>query len=184
MIHSVRQVLREATAVCHRRVDDAFAGFDLSDTDSYGAFLAAHARVLPSAEEAIGRTLWVGFAPRMPLLLTDLAELRLHPPASLPLRPMGLSARWGTLYVLEGSRLGGSMLAGRVKAGMPVHYLSAGHACGSWQAFQAALESAATELGVNRTAWLEGAVEAAAALFRLFEQAAALELANSSNCQD
>jgi heme oxygenase len=175
-MHAVRQLLREATGACHKQVDAAFADFDLTDAGSYRAFLAAHARVLPAAEQAIGRTLWNGWMPRAPILLVDLAELGIDPPAAFSLPSMELSERWGALYVLEGSRLGGVMLAGRVGSGLPVRYLSAGHGSGSWQAFQVALEAAVPEGGLEKTMWLDKAVVAATTIFGLFEQAAALEL--------
>ena len=43
--------LRSATGGDHDRVDTAYGDFDLTAPDSYRAFLHAHARALPAAEE-------------------------------------------------------------------------------------------------------------------------------------
>lgn len=172
-MNPVRQILRAATARHHQRVDAAFAGFDLTDAGSYRAFLSAHARVLPTVENAIGLP-WTGWTRRAPLLLRDLSDLGvLPPPLAKNLPKMEPAAQWGCLYVLEGSRLGGSMLARRVGAELPRRYLSAGHTDGSWQAFQDALEAAA-EPAV--AAWIDIAAAAARSVFEMFEDSARLEL--------
>ena len=56
--------------------------------------------------------------------------------------PAGEAAAWGMLYVLEGSRLGGAMLAERVGPGLPRSYLSARHQPGDWRGFLAVMETA------------------------------------------
>lgn len=174
-----RQALRQLTARHHERVDAVFAGFDLSDGDSYRHFLMAHARVLPRAEEAI-QLPWAGWTRRAPLLAQDLADLG-GTPELLPQVPALTepSAQWGGLYVLEGSRLGGAVLARRVADGFPRRYLSASHSDGGWRAFQDALEAAAAEAGA---AWLDSAIAAAQALFESFEAAARLELGHVRGC--
>jgi heme oxygenase len=172
----VRQILRTATARHHERVDTAFAAFDLGDAVSYRAFLSAHARVLPAAEHAIDLP-WDGWMRRTPLLLRDLADLGAAPkppPNGLPL--LEPAAQWGCLYVLEGSRLGGAILAERVGSGFPRRYLSAGHGDGSWRAFLVALAAAGSADG----AWIDAAVAAARSVFELFEDAARLELGHVS----
>ncbi|HEX4506770.1 MAG TPA: biliverdin-producing heme oxygenase [Alphaproteobacteria bacterium] len=172
-MNQIRQILRTATARHHERVDAAFAGFDLRDAGSYRCFLSAHARVLPGAENAIHLP-WDGWTRRAPLLLRDLSDLGAAPePSPANLSMTEPAAQWGCLYVLEGSRLGGSVLAQRVVAGLPTRYLSAGHTGGSWRIFQTALEAAA---GPAETAWIEAAVAAARSVFELFEEAARLEL--------
>ncbi len=80
--------------------------------------------------------------------------------------------RWGLLYALEGSRLGGAVLARRVDASLPTAYLSAVHEKGGWIAFQAALDEAGQTGG---DAWTDAATRGALAAFGLFERAAMAE---------
>ena len=148
-------------------MDAAFAGHDLADRDSYGAFLIAHARALLPLESALdGAALWPEWQPRGDLLRADLATLGLDVPPAMAVEPGSVAARWGLLYVLEGSRLGGAMLARLVGAGLPVAYLAAAHRDGSWGRFGDAIESAAGDADW-RAAALDGAVRG----FTLFEQA-------------
>lgn len=161
----VRLALREATMANHQRVDDLFSRFSFDNAGSYAAFLKAHARALAPLE-ALARPA----SPRLPLLAQDLAALGQALPD--PLRMEGSaheSFRWGALYTLEGSRLGGAMLARRVAPGLPRAYLSAVHGHGGWLAFQQSLE-AASENGDED--WIEGAIRGAEAAFALFAAAA------------
>lgn len=182
-MNQARHILREATAQHHERVDAAFAGFDLADAGSYLGFLSAHARVLPAAENSVSLG-WDRWRKRTPLLLQDLADLGAEPLGGAPdclLEDLNLAepaAHWGVLYVLEGSRLGGSVLAEQVGAGFPRRYLSAGHTGGSWRAFQEALEAAASPIAGRPVdgGWMEPAVAAARSLFERFESAAHQEL--------
>jgi heme oxygenase len=172
-LNQARHTLRAATAQNHKRVDAAFAAFDLDNADSYRRFLSAHARVLIWAEDAI-HVDWSGWTRRAPLILQDLADLGVSP--SFPRSDLSLrepAAQWGGLYVLEGSRLGGAMLAQRVGGGLPRRYLSAGHSGGSWKVFQDALETAALPAD---TTWMDAAIGAAQSVFELFEDSARLEL--------
>lgn len=160
-----RQALREATMTSHERVDALFADFALDTPQDYAAFLSAHGRAL-SALEPAARPDQI----RMPLLAQDLAALDAPLPPPLPLDVQGSDGfRWGMLYALEGSRLGGAFLARRVGAGLPHAYLSAAHGKGEWLAFQRALDGAAAEGGEG---WLEDAVQGALAAFALFATAA------------
>lgn len=172
-MNPVRQKLREATAAHHQRVDDAFAAFDLASPAQYGRFLRAHARVLPAMERAVDpAALWSGWRPRAPLLLDDLARLGVDQADPMPIPAPDLPERWGLLYVMEGSRLGGAMLSRRVPPALPSRYLSAGHVDGSWQAFQSALEGAGEGRGNQ---WLDAAIEGTRRGFDLFGRAAASE---------
>jgi heme oxygenase (biliverdin-IX-beta and delta-forming) len=161
-----RQALRDATMQGHQRVDALFADFALDSEGGYRAFLTAHGRALSALEPAARPN-----RPRLPLLAQDLAALGATLPQPLPLRAaMGEGYRWGLLYALEGSRLGGAVLARQVGRGLPHSYLSAIHEKGEWLAFQRALESAAAEGGEG---WLEDAVQGALAAFALFAAAGA-----------
>jgi heme oxygenase (biliverdin-IX-beta and delta-forming) len=138
---NAHQTLRAATAADHLAVDSAFAAFDLRRMPSYGRFLVAHARVLPVVEEALAET-GIAHRPRWPALLGDLTELGILPPP--PIEPL-LSSRaglYGALYVVEGSRLGGALLARSVAPGMPKAYLSAAHERGEWRATLATIDVA------------------------------------------
>jgi len=160
--------LRAATAADHDRVDALFAGRDLADRDDYRRFLVAHARALPAAEAALAT--WENlpdWRPRTPLLAADLADLDAPRPDPLPFTPpAGTAAGWGTLYVVEGSRLGGVMLARRIGADLPGRYLGAAHRPGEWRALLTGLEAAA-----DGPAWLEAAATAARATFALYARA-------------
>lgn len=160
-----RLALREATMDDHRRVDDLFAGFSLSSSDDYAAFLKAHAMALGALEPAAKVT-----SPRFPLLASDLAELKENAPPSLPQPAVASEAfRWGLLYALEGSRLGGAMLARQVRADLPSAYLSAAHGKGEWKALQIDMDKAAAQGGAE---WVDDAIAGARAAFTIFGQAA------------
>jgi len=167
---SARTALRASTADKHDAVDTAFGRFDLSDPGAYGAFLTAHARALPAVERVLGacRTL-PAFAPRTDALRADLAALGLPMPDPLPLAPPeDDAAAFGALYVIEGSRLGGAMLAKQIPAGLPRDYLSAVHQPGGWRAFGDVLDRAEKAGGPG---WIDRAVAAAEATFDLYAEA-------------
>lgn len=165
------EALRGATRAAHEQVDAAFGRFAMDSVAGYRAFLIAHARALPTAE-AVMRTLPFArtLAPRTPLLAADLGEMGVAMPPPLPLPDPaagdGAARAWGTLYVVEGSRLGGALLAKSVPAGMPARYLNAVHAAGQWRAIRAAIDAA----DVDRTAM----VRAALACFDLYARGATM----------
>ncbi len=166
----VRQALREATMAGHQRVDDLFSRFALDTPESYGAFLKAHARALAPLE-AMARP----DAARLPKLAQDLTALGEPMPEGLSIHESDSDAfRWGALYALEGSRLGGSVLVRRVPDDLPRAYLSAVHGKGEWQAFQQSLDAAAEGEGDD---WIGEAVQGAQAAFALFAAAASGEQA-------
>lgn len=161
--------LRDATRAEHDRVDMGFSRFALADARSYGAFLSAHARALAPLEAAARPD-----APRMALLARDLEEMDLPLPAPLTLFETGGDAfRWGLLYALEGSRLGGAMLARQVGSGLPTAYLSATHDRGGWLAFQARLDDAADQAALaGDVRWQPEVLRGALAAFDIFARAA------------
>jgi heme oxygenase len=168
---SARAALRAATAAKHDAVDAAFRRFDLTDRASYGQFLTAHARALPAVEQALRSVPGLpAFEPRSRLLRDDLAALGLAMPAPPPLAPPESgAAAFGALYVIEGSRLGGAMLARQVPDGLPHAYLSATHAPGAWRDFGELLDRAAHAFGPG---WIDRAIVAAEATFDLYAEAA------------
>jgi heme oxygenase len=174
-MHEARRTLRDATRSHHDRVDAAFGDFDLGERGAYTAFLSAHsAAVVPSEAMIATADLWNGWTPRSAALIADLAELGAAPAPAMPLVPPATTAElWGMIYVLEGSRLGGVVLAERVGPGLPRRYLESRHVDGGWRAFQAALEAARNAGDAD---WLPSAVRGAEAAFTAFETAARLTL--------
>jgi heme oxygenase len=119
-----------------------------------------------------GKALWPEWQSRGGYLRGDLAALGLPVPLDEPAAaapPMTDAARWGLLYVLEGSRLGGAMLARRVPPGLSHAYLGAAHRDGSWGRFGDAIEAAGAAGG---PAWRTEALAGATHGFALFEAAA------------
>lgn len=164
-VSGVREALRTATSGNHHRVDALFSRYQLDLQSDYGAFLTAHARALGALESVA-----LPASPRLPLLADDLAAMDMAMPAPLFLAdPDRDGYRWGLLYALEGSRLGGAVLARQVAPGLPRAYLSAVHDRGGWVKFQHALDQAGAEGGEG---WLDDAVQGAQAAFALFAQAA------------
>lgn len=169
-------MMRASTRADHDLVDALFGTFDLGSAPSYGAMLRAHAGALLPIEDWLatgGISLW---EPRGTALRADLAALGIPAPETEPLRWAGdESAYWGTAYVLEGSRLGGAVIARRLQPGLPCAYLGHVHAPGHWRAFLAALDERAMAGGAL---WQADAVAAAQRTFDAFARAARSE-ANS-----
>jgi len=165
--HSVRFHLRAGTAAAHERVDAAFGAQDLADPAAYAAFLTAHARVVLPLEAVLeAGALWSEWQARGGLLRADLAMLGQTVPGGVAMTVATAAERWGLLYVLEGSRLGGAMLARQVGAGLPAAYLGAVHGAGSWARFGDAIEAA--DGGAD---WRAAALAGALRGFALFERA-------------
>jgi heme oxygenase len=123
---TLRLRLRAATAPRHERVDAAFSAFQLDRLDGYRAFLRAHAQVVGPLEivlEAAGIESMINDWPqrrRRQALFEDLQVLGSAPPPPLPpLPPPSSGWCWGAAYVMEGSRLGGRVLARRVAEANP-----------------------------------------------------------------
>ena len=168
---SALAMLRSHTKHHHDRVDEAFSSFDLCDEDNYRAFLTSHSRVLPSLELIMASQKSLPHVrPRSPLLAADLAAMgQPMPSPMLYAGSTGGAAGWGILYVVEGSRLGGGLLATRVGDWLPNSYLSALHEPGEWRAVGQAIEDQASQHG---TSWITDAVKAARACFDLYQCAA------------
>jgi heme oxygenase len=172
---SVRVALRAATADEHTRLDAMFGRFDLGNPLAYPRFLRAHARALAPIEAAIAAVLGLeGWRLRTPLIVADLVALGEVLPPSLPLLVPNGARLWGMRYVVEGSRLGGALLARSVGAGLPSAYLGARHGAGEWRRFLDELERAAAGGG---EAWRDEAIAGAREAFALFAAGAAQEMA-------
>jgi heme oxygenase len=166
---SAVQNLRAATAADHEAVDSAFGETDFGDSAAYGRFLTAHALALPAVEAVLeGFPALPPLRPRTPLIETDLRTLGIAVPSPLPFpAPATVAAAFGTAYVIEGSRLGGGMLAKRVGPDLPTAYLSETHLSGEWRGFLAALDRAA-----EGEEWIADMTAAAQATFDLYRKAA------------
>ena len=147
---TLRNQLRSATAAQHERVDAAFSAYRLDQPEGYRAFLQAHAQVLIPLEielEQAGIETMLDDWPlrcRRQALLADLKALGCAEP---PLTPAGMAPSpgwsWGAAYVIEGSRLGGRVLARRVadaNPSAPLRYLNHGSATPLWPSFLQKLE--------------------------------------------
>lgn len=153
-------MLRAATATLHAEVDARFSGPFGTDRNAYEAFLAALAQAVLPLERAleqggVGRLLpdWTDRR-RSEALKQDLGVLGVAVPPPADVSVTTDEARlFGRLYVLEGSRLGGKLLARRAaESGDPqvraaTHYL--GHGVGSdfWRSFLQRLETSEAVLG-------------------------------------
>ncbi|NEJ91122.1 biliverdin-producing heme oxygenase [Rhizobium leguminosarum] len=172
----LRSALRAQTADCHAAVDTLFGSFNLSRTQYYKAFLRAHARVVPSVEHAlekggIGRLLpdWPERR-RTHLLAADIQELDDRLPALLPQLALRCEAAvWGAAYVLEGSKLGGALLAKAVPDHLPSSYLSPQGPKGAMRLFMDRLDASKVDDP-------GAAVAAARGVFDLFLKAGQVEL--------
>lgn len=172
----LRQTLRAGTSDDHRVVDAAFARFDLGKAADYAAFLSAHARVLAAAETALEQAGIERIIPDWPerrrreKLADDLAVLGVARPAPLPCPAFSSDDEiLGAAYVLEGSKLGGAMLAKQVPEHLPSAYLS-------WQGPKGAMKTFMDRLDAAEPEDEARALAAAKSVFALFRQAAELEL--------
>lgn len=165
------RALRDGTRGSHDAVDAVFGAFDLSDPASYAAFLAAHAAVLLPYEAALEAGGIERLVPDWPerqrsaAIVADLAALS-HPlPAAAAVAPLtGAGAVLGAAYVLEGSRLGGRMLARQVAPALPRAYLDADQPTGGWSRLLARMDTV-----LYHPDRLAEAVDSARTVFASFE---------------
>ncbi|OAX53450.1 biliverdin-producing heme oxygenase [Xanthomonas graminis] len=181
------RLLREATAQQHLAVEQLPAMrallHDSLSVPDYVQVLRRHHAVLAGWEQresawlhASGDADW-RYQPRSPLLEQDLAVLRATPPLPAPAPPAPDACNcWGMLYVVEGSRLGGRLIARRLRqtladAAPALTYFELGHtdaAC--WRRFQQRLEQA-----LPTPQSRQAAVDGARAMFAHFHTHFALE---------
>ena len=148
--------LKAATNAAHEAVDRHYSRFDLADPQGYREFLSAHAAIMPHCEAVLDASGIAALLPdweerrRTPALLADLAALDCTIALSdLAATPLAAPETWGMLYVLEGSRLGGAVLAGRVRANpdercrAATGYLRHGRGAKLWPKFLVAFDSKA-----------------------------------------
>jgi heme oxygenase len=155
---AIRSLLKEATAADHERLDSLLAVLDLQALAGYRRFLEINASALIPLERAlvaggVNELLpdWKRRA-RTEAMLADLAALD---GTARPLAQPNLDSRFdllGTLYVLEGSRLGAAYLIKNVKRSADPRvshataYLGHGDGLKLWPSFVGLLEAYADEL--------------------------------------
>jgi heme oxygenase len=176
----LRDRLREATAAAHHDLDAEFATFDLTSRNDYRRFLEANAAALLPLEAALERAgvsrLFSDWPERSrrDAIATDLARLGGAIRPMDDIAPLGRDGVLGTMYVLEGSRLGAKYLLRMIaRSADPLiadsrAYL--GHGAGSplWRSFLANLERAVVS-GHGEAEAIAGARQA----FAMFAEAAA-----------
>lgn len=170
---SARSVLRAATASAHERVDRAFGAFDLRDRDGYRRFLVAQAGPLLTAEAAVDAFDLLALLPdwperrRAPLIRADLADFGAATPSPEPFDLRSDAAALGVIYVLEGSRLGGAMLARNVPMDLPARFIRCAPAPKRWRGLIELLDQHLVTPDQH-----EVAADAARAVFDLFWRSA------------
>lgn len=103
--------LRAATAAAHEELDRRL-GFDRCDRDRYVTFLRASSAVVAPLELALARWLGPDEISRASALRADLEALGATPAPPAPVPELrSLAEAMGAAYVVEGSALGGSVLA-------------------------------------------------------------------------
>lgn len=150
-----RALLREATRPLHEMLDAMARGRDLRERTEYAALLLEHAAALAPLETRLELSDVESVLPdwkkrrRRAALGADLAGLgHAFPVFEAPGTPFTRDEVFGTLYVLEGARLGGDVMARLVAGSMSAavrsnaRYLTHGRASGLWTGFLARLEAA------------------------------------------
>jgi len=172
----LRERLRDATAAAHRELDAQLSSFDLTVLTGYRRFLQASAGALLPLEAALVAAGVTDIFPDWPerarsaAIAADLGRLGSAAPSPVSVLPLTPGGLLGTMYVLEGSRLGAKFLLKEVaeaadpRISAATLYLRHGAGQRLWQSFLAKLESEACD---------EVEVIAAARMaFAAFEQAA------------
>lgn len=175
---NLRDRLREATAQAHEQLDRRMGALDLQTLGGYREFLEVNAAALLPLEEAleasgVARLFpdWLNRA-RRSAIVADLAALggEARPLPAVELFDQG--GVLGTMYVLEGSRLGARYLLKTVRQSNDpavlgaTAYLSHGEGAHLWQSLLARLGS--FDLAPAEEA---SAIDAARRAFALFDQA-------------
>jgi heme oxygenase len=177
---TIRSLLKEATAPDHERLDGLLAAFDLQTLAGYRRFLEINAAALIPLERALVEGDVDELLPdwerrtRSEAMRADLAATGGR---TRPLTQPQFDSTFdllGTLYVLEGSRLGAAYLIKHVKRSTDPRVSNAtaylGHGAGLelWPSFIALLENYADELADP-----EAIVQPAKRAFELFAEAVA-----------
>ncbi|AWL99804.1 biliverdin-producing heme oxygenase [Bradyrhizobium amphicarpaeae] len=173
----LRERLRDATSAAHRELDSQLSAFDLTDFSGYRRFLQASAGALLPLEAALAEAGVARIFPDWPerarsaAIVADLGRLGSAVLATVSVPPMTRSSVLGTMYVLEGSRLGAKFLLKAVadaadpRIGGATAYLRHGTGQRLWHSFLSKLEA-------EDTCDEDEAIRAARGAFAAFERAA------------
>jgi len=179
----IRTRLRQATAETHAQLDEQFGKFDLRRRSDYRGFLEASAAALLPLEDAVVQAGVEHIFPdwavrsRRQAVLEDIARIGgvVHPLAA-PAK-LNFGQVLGTMYVLEGSRLGAQILLKRVSQSTDpmvratTGYLGHGTGQHLWRSFLVMLERHGATL--KRTLSSEkDVINGAHQAFAMFAQAA------------
>lgn len=177
---SAHAYLRVVTRAAHDQIDSLLSGFDLGDRARYAQFLTVQAAAFLPIEQALDEAGVKALVPdwldrrRSHLLRDDLDSLNTAvPPIVTPPPFTSPDDIFGGLYVLEGSRLGGTMLSRSVGPGLPQRFLGAALPPGGWKGLIALLEQHLTS-DVQR----ERAGKSAILAFDCFFRAATISVAS------
>lgn len=175
-----RQRLQQSTVEAHAKIDNLFAALDLRIRADYCRFLEANAAALLPLEDGLVEGGVERLFPdwnlrsRREAIVADLAQLGGVAVPLPPIAPLDFAGVLGTMYVLEGSRLGAKVLlksvlnsADTVVSGA-TRYLRHGERQNLWRSLLPALEYHAETLADDAAA-----IEAARRAFDLFAQGAA-----------
>ena len=170
----IREGLRTATARAHERLDSYARRVNLADQRNYGRFLKAQSGPVKALEAALEQFGVARLLPdwslrrRTAALEHDLEYLHLHPESSPSVCLTSRAQAFGTLYVLEGSRLGARVLLQQILDAAPAlepatRFLRHGSEHRLWPTFLRALEA---KVGADNMA---KCVQGARNAFALFE---------------
>jgi heme oxygenase (biliverdin-IX-beta and delta-forming) len=168
-----RAYLKDRTQAAHDRVDALFSRLDLSRPDDYRSFLEAQAEAHLAVEAGLDAAGAEKVLPDWPqrrrgeALRGDLRDLGGGLGMVTPVVFAGDAEILGGIYVLEGSRLGGSVLKKLLPQGAPRRFLDGDQEPGSWRKLLEKLEEALYD-----SARLDAATNAALRVFARFETAA------------
>ncbi|WP_347337488.1 biliverdin-producing heme oxygenase [Bradyrhizobium arachidis] len=169
--------MRDSTASAHRELDAQLSAFDLTVFSGYRRFLQASAAALLPLETALVEAGIARLFPDWPersrsaAIVADLGRLGSAVPFTVSVPALTRSGMLGTMYVLEGSRLGAKFLLKTVadaadpRLGEAAAYLNHGTGKRLWQSFLAKL---ASEEGCEE----DEAIDFARIAFAAFERAA------------
>ncbi|MBW7971713.1 biliverdin-producing heme oxygenase [Bradyrhizobium sp. BR 10289] len=176
-LSGLRERLRDATSAAHRELDAQLSSFDLTVLSGYRRFLQASAGALLPLEAALVEAGVANMFPDWPerarsrAIASDLEKLGRDAYAAVTVPPLTPGGMMGTMYVLEGSRLGAKFLLKTVagaadpRISEATAYLRHGSGKRLWQSFLAKL---ASEEACDE----DEAIAAARRAFVAFEQAA------------
>jgi heme oxygenase len=177
----IRDRLKAATSAAHHALDEQLSALDLTATAHYRRFLQASAAALLPLEVALEQAGVADMMEDWPLrarssaIISDLRRLGgSAAPLPLPEEPLDRCGVLGTLYVLEGSRLGAAYLV-RIVAGSvdprvraATSYLRHGSGQGLWRSFLDRLARESVSAGEERRM-----IQSAQQAFAMFARAAA-----------